>query len=46
MPSSDAPLYIDDVPLLRRAAWPQIGALAGIALAALLPLVLAVVLAA
>lgn len=51
MSSPDAPssldaLYIDEAPLLQRAAWPQIAALAGIALAALLPLVIAIVLAA
>ena len=41
LPDSD--LY--DPPLFRRMAWPQIGALAGIGLAVLTPLLLAVVLA-
>ena len=45
MSPSDAPFYIDEPSLFRRAAWPQIAALAGIALAALAPLVAAVVLA-
>lgn len=41
-----SPLYVDEAPLLARAAWPQIAALVGIALAALAPLLLAVALAA
>ena len=45
MSPSDAPFYIDEPSPFRRAAWPQIAALAGIALAALVPLMLAVALA-
>ena len=42
---TDSDLYVDEAPLYRRAAWPQIAALAGIALAALSPLMIAVALA-
>ena len=45
MSTLDSDLYVDEVSVLRRAAWPQIAALVGIALAALVPLLLAVALA-
>ncbi len=45
MSTLDSNLYVDEVSVLRRAAWPQIAALVGIATAALVPLMLAVALA-
>lgn len=45
MSTLDSDLYVDEVSVLRRAAWPQIAALGGIALATLTPLLLAVMLA-
>lgn len=46
MSTLDPDLYVEEVSILRRAAWPQIAALTGIALAALAPLLLAIALAA
>ncbi len=38
--------FADDVPWLRRVAWPQVLTLGGIALVVLVPLIVALVLAA